>query len=68
MRYGTMKTFITDMGTEYKISILTELCNVLKVEKLISTAHYHQTLGKIERSHRTFNEYVRSYISVDKDD
>ena len=24
--------------------------------------------GTIERSHRTFNEYVRSYISIEKDD
>lgn len=66
--YGPMKTFITDMGTEYKNSILNELCSLLKIEKLNSTAHHHQTLGTIERSHRTFNAYVRSYISVDKDD
>ena len=63
-----MKTFISDMGTEYKNSILTELCNLLKIEKLTSTAHHHQTVGTIERSHRTLNEYVRSYISIDKYD
>ena len=56
------------MGTEYKNSILTELCNLFKIEKLTLTAHYHQILGAIESSHRTFNEYVRSYISINKDD
>lgn len=66
--YGPMKTFISDMGTEYKNSILEELCKLLKIEKLTSTAHHHQTLGTIERSHRTFNEYVRSYISIDRTD
>ena len=68
LTYGPMKTFITDMGAEYKNSIMTELCKLLKIEKLTSTAHHHQTLGTVERSHRTFNEYVRSYISVDKGD
>ena len=61
-------SFITDMGTEYKSSILTELCNLLKVKKLTSPSHHQQTLYTIGRTHRTFNEYVRSYISVDKDD
>ena len=66
--YGPMKTFISDMGTEYKNAILTELCDLLKINRLTSTAHHHQTLGTVERSHRTFNEYVRSYISIDKND
>ena len=63
-----MKTFLSDMGTEYKNSILNELCTLLQIEKLTSTAHHHQTIGTMERSHRTFNEYVRSYITVEKDD
>jgi len=63
-----MKTFITDMGMEYMNSILNDLCKFLKIENITSTAHHHQTVGTIERSHRTFNEYIRSYISVDKTD
>lgn len=63
-----MKTFITDMGTEYKNSIIADLCKYLRIDNITSTAHHHQTLGTVERSHRTFNEYIRSYISVDKTD
>ena len=63
-----MKTLILDMSTEYKNSILNELCTLLEIEKLTSTAHHQQALSTIEISHRTFNEYVRSYISVEKDD
>jgi len=68
LKYGPMKTFITDMGTEYKNLIINDLCKYLKMENITSTAHHHQTVGTIERSHRTFNEYIRSYISVDKTD
>ena len=63
-----MKRLISDMDTEYKNSILTELCNFIKIEKLTLTAHYHLTLGTVKRSHRTFNEYVRSHISIEEDD
>jgi len=68
LKYGPMKTFITDMGTEYKNLIINELCKYLKIDNITSTAHHHQTVGTVERSHRTFNEYIRSYISVDKAD
>lgn len=68
LKYGPMKTFITDQGTEYKNSLMNELCKYMHIENLTSSAHHHQTLGTIERSHRTFNEYIRSYISVDKSD
>lgn len=66
--YGPMKTFISDMGTEYKNSIITDLCKYMKIENISSTAYHHQTLGTVERSHRTFNEYIRSYISIERDD
>lgn len=68
LKYGPMKTFITDMGTEYRNTIMNELCKYLKINNITSTAHHHQTLGTVERSHRTLNEYLRSYISVDKTD
>ena len=66
--YGPMKTFISDLGTEYKNQILNEICAILKIEKLTSTAYHHETLGTIERNHRTLNAYLRSYISIDKSD
>jgi len=53
-----MKTFITDMGTEYNNSF----------KHIISTAHHHQTVGTVEQSHITFNEFIGTYISTDKTD
>jgi len=56
------------MGTEYKNSIIEDLCKYLHIKNITSTAHHHQTVGTVERSHRTLNEFIRSYISVDKTD
>jgi len=41
---------------------------IFNIKNITSTAHHHQTVGTVERSHRTFNEYIRSYISIDKND
>lgn len=66
--YGPARKILSDMGTEYKNQTIEELYKLLNVEYKTSTAYHHQTLGTIERSHRTFNEYVRSYISLDRSD
>lgn len=60
--YGPIKQIRTDMGTEYCNEIIRELCKLMKIEFSNSTAYHHETLGTVERSHRTFNEYLRSYI------
>jgi len=65
LKYGPMKTFISGMGTEYKNKVIEDMCKYMKIENLTSTAYHHQTLGTIERSHRTFNEYIRLYISFE---
>lgn len=49
-----MITIITDMGTKSKIPIINDLCKYIKISNITLTAHHHQTLGTIERSHRTF--------------
>lgn len=63
LKYGPMKQIRTDMGTEYKNELLRELCKLLKIEHFTSTAYHHQSVGSIERSHRTFNEYIRAFVT-----
>ena len=66
--HGPIQQIITDMGTEYKNEIFKEMCRLLQIEHRTSTAYHHQTLGSIERSHKTLNEYLRAYLCVDKTD
>ncbi|XP_067633073.1 retrovirus-related Pol polyprotein from transposon 412 isoform X3 [Eurosta solidaginis] len=61
--YGIMKTIKTDLGTEYKNEIFSELTKLLKIEHKFSTAYHHETLGTVERNHRVFNEYLRSFLN-----
>lgn len=66
--YGPMKEIKTDMGREYRNQLLSELCELLKVNKLMSTAHHHETVGAIERSHRSLNEYLRAFLNGKMDE
>lgn len=60
--YGPMKTLLSDQGSEFVNSVMRELCDMLKIKQKTSTAYHHQTVGSVERNHRVFNEYFRTYI------
>lgn len=46
--YGPMKQLTTDHGTEYLNSTISELCKLLKINHITSTAYHHRSLGTIE--------------------
>lgn len=57
------RTLITDQGTEYNNNLFKKVCATLNVAHRISTPYHHETLGTVERTHRTLNEYLRAYMS-----
>lgn len=61
--YGPIKNIRTDRGTEFTAKIFKELCKILDIKHDISTAYHHETVGTIERNHRTLNEYIRIYVT-----
>lgn len=58
-----MKEIRTDQGTEYKNQIMSKLCELLGTQHKFSTPHHHESVGSIERNHRSFNEYIRAYAN-----
>lgn len=61
--FGPVKNIRTDKGTEYSNKLSTEIYNLLNIKHDISTAYHHETVGSIERNHRTLNEYIRIYVT-----
>lgn len=61
--FGPMKSIKTDMGTEFRNSVISELCQLLKINHSLSTAYHHETVAAIERSHRVLNEYLRKFLN-----
>lgn len=60
--FGLSKIILTDMGTEYNNTIFNEILKILNIEHTTSTPYHPQTLGGVERSHKTLNEYLRTYL------
>lgn len=60
--YGLPGEILSDLGTEYKNKVFDNLTKMLNLKQSFSTPHRHQTLGSVERNHRTFNEHLRIYL------
>jgi hypothetical protein len=65
--FGPMKSLKSDQGLEYCNNLIKNICSIFKIEKIISTAYHHETLGKIERNHREINAYLRHYMIQEND-
>lgn len=62
--FGLCSSILSDMGTEYCNQIFSETTRMLNIQRLTSTPYHPQTLGSVERSHRTLNEYLRQYVTL----
>lgn len=60
--YGLFTEIRSDCGTEYNNKILEELWKILEINVKYSTPYRHQTVGTVERNHRTLNQYIRAYV------
>lgn len=66
--YGNVSEIRSDRGTEFNNEVIRELCALMGIRHEMSTPYRHQTVGAIERNHRTLNEYLRAYLKDDKTD
>lgn len=45
-----------------------EVCKILKIQHITSTVAHPQSVGQIERYHRTLGQFLRMYSEKDKDE
>lgn len=64
LRYGVPKEIATDRGKEFISSTFQEMCKLLQIKQLHSTAYHHQSIGALEVSHKHLNSFLR--IHTDK--
>ena len=67
-KYGTPKYILSDQGSNFVSSIFKEMCKLLKIKKLQTTAYRPQSNGSCERSHRVLVEYLRCFINKSQND
>lgn len=68
LRYGVPKSILTDQGTEFLSSVFTEICKLLNIKKLHSTAYHHETIGALENTHKNLGAFLRIQCSTNRQD
>jgi Integrase zinc binding domain len=64
LKYGVPSAIATDCGTEFMSEIFTNICQLLKIKKLNSTAYHHESIGALENSHKNLGAYLRIQINA----
>lgn len=59
LRFGIPKVITTDRGTEFISDTMEQVCKLLNIEKLSSTAYHHQTIGSLENAHKHLGSFLR---------
>ena len=59
LNYGVPRQILTDRGTEFMSTLFQDICKLLQVEKLNSTAYHHETIGALENSHKSLGNFLR---------
>ena len=63
-RFGVPLQILTDNGKEFCNSVMSELCRLLGVDKVRTTAYKASTNGAIEKFHRTLNSMIGKVVAV----
>lgn len=62
VRHGSPRQLITDQGANFVSKLFKEVCKLLQIEKIQTTAYHPQSNGVLERSHKVFKDMISSYI------
>ena len=62
-RYGMAKELLTDKGGEFTGRYFNDICKILKIKHVTTTAYHPQTDGLVERFNRTLMEMDSHFIN-----
>ena len=62
-RIGLPIQLLSDNGREFENTLMSELCRLLGIEKLKTTAYKASTNGAVERFHRTLNSMIAKVVA-----
>lgn len=68
LKHGIPSVLMSDKGTNFMSEMFQEVCKILKISHVTATVAHPQTVGQIERYHRTLSQYLRIYTDKNKDD
>ena len=67
-RHGAPRTLLTDRGSNFLSSLMKEVCHLLNIKKLNTTAYHPQTDGLVERFNGTLIESISMFCNSHQTD
>src|SRR6185436_3078350 len=67
-RFGLPIQILSDLGKEFENKVMHEMCRVLGIDKIRTTAYKPSTNGGIERFHRTLNTMLGKVVETSQRD
>lgn len=64
--HGIPQKVLTDQGTNFLSNVFKNVCKLLKVDKIQTTAYHPESDGALERPHRTLAEYLTNYVDEEQ--
>ena len=61
--FGVPEALLSDRGTNLLSHLMEDVCKLLGIKKLNTTAHHPQCNGMIERFNRTLKSMLRKHVS-----
>jgi len=66
--YGVSTQLLSDRGAEVEESVNTEVCRLMEIDKIRTTAYKPSTNGALECVHRTLNTMLEKIVSEQQRD
>jgi len=68
LKFGAPGQILTDRGSNFLSDLFKNVCRLLRIKKVQTTAFRPVSNGSLEKSHRVLAEYLRHYVSEDQTD
>ena len=67
-RHGLPNSIVSDRGTAFVSTIWARVCQLLGIERRLSSAHHPETDGSTERCNADIEAFLRNYVAYNQDD
>lgn len=67
-KFGVPEELISDQGTNFTSELMKQVCKLLRIRKLQTTAYHPMSNGRTERVHRTIPRMLSHYVNKNQSD
>lgn len=66
--HGPPRSIVSDRGPQFVGMVWKRICELLKIQRRLSTAFHPETDGSTERANQVMEQYLRSFVCYAQDD